>query len=138
MVLMLIPIVVLTVIVIGQMVMLSAKNETINMLSYERNSLQTALSRIPATGPQGAMGPSGRSHLHATLAKDEPRLRETVAGLVDNGFWTEDEAHAFFKACGLDPVAASNAADDVCPECGDLFASSDDYLCPNCRKRVDG
>lgn len=23
---------------------------------------------------------------------------------------------------------------DVCPECGDLFAMTDDYLCPACRK----
>lgn len=27
--------------------------------------------------------------------------------------------------------------DDICPECGDKFAITDDYVCPKCRVRID-
>lgn len=117
---------VLAVIIMGTMgVMLADKDNTISMLSYERDSLRRQLNTTPGPRIMLKEGP------------DELRLRETVSGLVDNGFWTEDEASAFFQACDVSPVAVSDALDDVCPECGKFYAASaDDYLCPECRQNV--
>jgi len=112
------------------------RGKTLRMVAQERDDLRQQIIQSGQTpAPRGMI--SGITALQQTLAKDEPKLRETVEGLVTNGMWTRDEADAFYSACRLTPPSQLPTADDLCPECGDLYAASDDdYLCPKCRKNV--
>lgn len=100
---------------------------------WTHTTIKTTKTAVAAPGP---------------LSKaDADEIRAAVDGLVAQG-QMEAKAAEKVKEVLTDPNIAQQEApfdqgsdstvpDDVCPECGKLFTLKEDYVCPQCRARMD-
>lgn len=76
------------------------------------------------------------SRLTATEAQE---ILDSVHGLVKIGNLppeVEGQVTEMLSDYGVTTPGVP-VKDDPCPECGEMFASIDDYLCPDCRAKMD-
>lgn len=71
----------------------------------------------------------------------DPQKAKALEGLkvvVAQGMMTEQEAEKMAVQLGLGTFTpGTGTGDDVCPECGNKFDVTDDYVCEACRAKMD-
>jgi hypothetical protein len=73
--------------------------------------------------------------------EEAQEILDSVHGLVKIGNLpqeVETQVASMLREYSLVPTPINEPVkDDPCPECGNMFASVDDYLCPDCRAKID-
>lgn len=101
-----------------------------------------ARSKLTATPP---MPPRMRGMTGASVNTQLERaeFKEMMDHLLERELLTDDEYRGTMEVWDrLHDTVGENPtkphADDICPECGGVFFLEDDYLCPNCRAKMNG